>query len=199
MRIESVALGTFVILSILASATVNFSEVEERSSIQPRNVAFSIWWVIFSLLIASAIQFYHSPSSSEAAWFVTASLAETVVWAFSVERYPRLALASILLSTATAYPAVLLESRLLPSAAYGLYAGWLTVASVLSTLSNFSGLDTTRALLPVSLFVGGVAVASKNVWFAVPLVWALLLQKSIDYNVAASLVPSLASITVALL
>lgn len=144
----------------------NLPKREERPPLQPKDAAFGVaWLVIFTALLATA---WRIPPTS--AILVTASLACSAAWAVSWKRaWTRTATACIWAATALAWAAAGCTEEV----AVGLYAGWLSVASVLVLPA------VPHAALPVL----STAVALLSTWTGaeaapVAVAWATLMQRS---------------------
>lgn len=190
MRAIAIALGTCTLASLVSASFVDFTQTP-TSSIAPRKVAFSIWGLIYTLLAASAVVIGStraSPSPLYPHVLVCISLAITCVWSATVTRARGIAFLALATSAATAWASLhaVRDHLLLLSTAYGLLAGWLSVATTISTLS-----DDTRILVLASTLVGSGCVAIGTPWPSVALLWGLVCQQRVDASVWTSILVTL--------
>lgn len=192
MRAVAIALGACTLASLTSASFVDFSKTP-KSGIVPRNGAFSIWGVIYTLLGASAAVLASvrtAPASILPHVLTSVALGITCVWSATVSRYRRIATLSLAASALTAWASLYgVRENLLYSAAYGLFAGWLSVATTIS-----SGTDDTRALVVASTIVGSASVGLSTPWPCVSLLWGLVCQRVVDRAVMGSIVLTLVSI-----
>ena len=163
-----VAVIAAVVVAWLASSRVEFATVS-ASALQPRAPAFGIWLVIFPLLAIVPAE-----DDVRATW--TVSLALAAAWADVVRRLPdnRRAAAALLAASATvAWLGGVRARRATVSTriAAGLYAGWLSVATLLA-----SGVED--GLLAASAVVAALAVATRAPTASLAVAWASALQKT---------------------
>jgi len=192
MRAVAIALGACTLASLTSASFVDFSKTP-KSGIVPRNGAFSIWGVIYTLLGASAAVLASvrtAPASILPHVLTSVALGITCVWSATVSRYRRIATLSLAASALTGWASLYgVRENLLYSAAYGLFAGWLSVATTIS-----SGTDDTRALVVASTIVGSASVGLSTPWPCVSLLWGLVCQRVVDRAVMGSIVLTLVSI-----
>lgn len=193
MRAIAIALGTCTLASLVSASFVDFT-MTPTSAIAPRNVAFSIWGLIYTLLAASAVVLGStrvSPSPLYPHILVCVSLAITCVWSATVTRVRGIAFVALAASALTAWASLyaVRDQQLILSAAYGLLTGWLSVATTISTL-----IDDTRILVLASTLVGSGCVAIGTPWPSVALFWGLVCQRSMDASVWASILLTLVAV-----
>ena len=157
MRPIALALGACTLASVVSSSFVDFARTP-TSDLVPRRGAFSIWGLVYTLLVASAAVLGSArggaPSSPVPHVLVCAALAITCVWSATVARAPRVAFAALVASALATWVALpFAHEHLLYAATYGLLAGWLAVAVTIST-----GINDTRALLGASVVVGAASL-----------------------------------------
>lgn len=192
MRLIAIALGTCTLASLTSASIVDFSKTP-TSGLVPRKGAFSIWGLIYTLLAASAVVLGSTratPSPILPHILACVALGITCVWSATVTRIPHLATLSLVTSALTAWVSLaLVRDNPIYSAAYGLLAGWLSVATTIS-----AGIDDTRALVVASVAVGSASVGLSTPWPCVSLLWGLVSQRVIDRAVVGSIVLTVASI-----
>lgn len=199
----AVALGACTLASLLAGSSVDFSEAP-ASALAPRRGAFSVWGLVYTLLAASAVVLGSArdarPPSAAAAVvapvLVCVSLALTCAWSGLVTRAPRGASLAVLAASAVAAwtaVGVLGDARgadlLVHAAAYGLLAGWLSVATTISLPT-----DDTRALAGAAGAVGAASVGLATPWPCAALLWGLAWQRAFDRAVVGAIVLALAGL-----
>lgn len=192
MLAASVVLG--VVAAWAASAKLNFATVP-TPSIQPRSMAFGIWLIIFPLLLASAVLYAGEDSlfPPRAVVALVASLALASAWAAALhEDWRRMAALLLLLSTVSAWVSSAWSSS--EAAAWllrlslGLYAGWLSVATLLAlAIALPARTDTPWSLLVGSVVVATASVSLKQPFACASVAWALLLQKEDSVPAALAL------------
>jgi hypothetical protein len=147
-----------------------FPVVQSRWPVQPVGWAFSIWGVIFLLLIAGAAYglWRHrvDPAWQAMRGPLAVSLGLGAFWIMAAQWQPLLATAMILVMAATAILALLrAPGDLRAGAPVGLYAGWLTAASGVATGASLSGYGVVSAqaaaLVMLSLLL---VIASVVLW-----------------------------------
>lgn len=192
MRIIAVALGACTLASLTSASFVDFSKTP-TSGIVPRKGAFSIWGLIYTLLGASAVVLASTraaPASIYPHVLASVALGITCVWSATVTRYRRIATLSLAASALTAWASLYgVRDNLVYSAAYGLFAGWLSVATTIST-----GTDDTRALVVASTIVGSASVGLSAPWPCLSLLWGLVCQRTVDRAVVGSIVLTIVAI-----
>ena len=197
MRAIAIALGICTLASLVSSSFVDFSKTP-TSDLTPRKGAFAIWGLIYTLLIASAIvvgSVRHGTISPLPHLLVCVALVITCAWSVAVTRSRRVALVALVASALTTWASLFfVRDDLLFSVAYGLLAGWLSVATTLSTESN-----DTRALAVGSVVVGSACVGLSTPWPCASLLWGLACQRTVDPVVAGSIVATLSAITASVL
>lgn len=192
MRAVAIALGACTLASLTSASLVDFSKTP-TSAIVPHRGAFSIWGVIYTLLGASAVVLASvrtPPASILPHVLACVALGITCVWSATVTRYRRIVTLSLAASALTAWASLYgVRDNLVYSAAYGLFAGWLSVATTIST-----GTDDTRALVVASTIVGSASVGLSTPWPCVSLLWGLVCQRVVDRAVVGSIVLTLVAI-----
>ena len=187
-------LGTCTLASLISSSYVDFSRTP-TSELTPRKGAFSIWGLIYTLLGASAFtvgSLRRDAVDPTPHVLVSAALATTLAWSLSVGRVRAVALAALAVASLLAWSSLaFVDGReILFSAAYGLLAGWLSVATTLSTER-----DDTRTLAVASCAIGIASVALGAPWPCASLLWALVTQRRFDATVIASIAIALVAAT----
>lgn len=97
-------------------------------TLQPHPTAFAIWLLIFSSLVAVAPYM----QTARSAVSVLASLVFATAWTLAFPDAPRVATATIGASAAAAWVGVAVARHAAVRVAVGLYAGWLSVATLLN-------------------------------------------------------------------
>ena len=129
--------GAILVCSVMASwwAGSRLSYTYDLPRISPRPAAFSVWILLYALLLGRAA----IPSETPAAMLLTsASLLVTVVWTLledGMARVASLAISTFLASVAASKTS---EDVDLP---VDLYAAWLSVATMLSLATAVPALD----------------------------------------------------------
>lgn len=189
MRAIAIALGTCTLASLVSASFVDFTTTP-TSAIVPHRVAFSIWGLIYTLLIASAVVLGSTRTVSSPLYphiLVCIALTITCVWSATVTRAHGGATVALAASALTAWSSLYaVRDQPLLSATYGLFTGWLSVAATIST-----GTDDTRVLLAASALVGSASVVIGTPWPGVALLWSLVFQKTVDRYVVGSIVLTL--------
>lgn len=192
MRPVAIALGVCTLASLISASFVDFSTTP-TSEIVPRRGAFSIWGLIYTLLGASAIVLASTraaPASILPHVLACVALGITCIWSATVTRFRRVATLSLAASALTAWASLYgVRDNVLYSAAYGLLAGWLSVATTIST-----GTDDTRALVAASTIVGCASVGLSTPWPSLALLWGLVCQRVIDRAVVGSIALTLVAV-----
>ena len=175
-----------VIAAVAASAAsasiVDFSR-EQRPSVQPRSGAFSIWAIVYSLLLASSMWANSDTYPKLAVLSTVCSLLVTSLWSFSAARQwsPTsailLALSAVLAWIAVAMTPVSRQlASLVVQSAIGLYAGWLTAATAINVALIDARLDSPATLLLTAILGGAVSIMLRRPVPCVSIVWALAWQ-----------------------
>ena len=168
----SVAVVAGVLAAWGASAELDFGGAPV-SNLQPRNVAFGIWGVIFALQLASAVVLDERDFSSRAVLALVGSLALSTAWA-KVWAVNRRGAALVLLAAAgVAWTSLAWSEHPLARAATGVYAGWLSVATVLNAVP----VAPPWVLPLVASGVAGASVALGKYEPLLAVVWATVLQR----------------------
>lgn len=166
------------------------------STLQAAGYAFSIWGVIYAGLVAFAI--YQSlPSTKETpglralGWPSVVAMAGCGLWLIAAVYDIKLATMLIIIGSAVAlciplsrrYPVQHQREFWLVAAPLSMLAGWLTVASAINTLTVLTGWGIINAstapgwaaggVIAVVLLGAGVAAASKNWIYPLPIAWGL--------------------------
>lgn len=166
------------------------------STLQAAAYAFSIWGVIYAGLVAFAI--YQSlPSTRETpglralGWPSVVAMAGCGLWLIAAVYDIKLATMLIIIGSAAAlciplsrrYPVQHQREFWLVAAPLSMLAGWLTVASAINTLTVLTGWGVINAstapgwaaggVIAVVLLGAGVATASKNWIYPLPIAWGL--------------------------
>ena len=170
----SVWLSASVVLGVAAawgsSAQLDFRQ-GPISNLQPRGGAFAIWLVIFTLQLVAAVLLQHVAWSARAVVALVASLALCTVW---TKVWPHRAAGYVLLAAAAvAWTSLAWSAHPLPRAATGIYAGWLTVATVLNLVPVAP--PWVLPLVATAAASGSVALGKYEPLLAVT--WAVLLQR----------------------
>ena len=197
MRTIAIALGACTLASLTSASFVDFSKTP-TSGIVPRRGAFSIWGLIYTLLGASSVVLASTraaPASLLPHVLASVALGITCLWSATVTRYRRVATLSLAASALTAWASLYgVRDNLLYSAAYGLFAGWLSVATTISL-----GTDDTRALVVASTIVGSASMGLSTPWPCLSLLWGLVCQRVVDRAVAGSIAITLVAVVTSVL
>lgn len=183
MRAISLALGACTAASLYSSSLVDFSQTPS-SALTPRRGAFSIWGLIYTLLIACTVVVASLRGEVKLLphVLVCVSLAITCAWSLTVSRSRGLAVLALISSALAAWTSLpFVKDNHLFSAAYGLLAGWLSVAVTIST-----ELNDRRVLVVASSAIGAASVSLSTPWPVISLIWGLVGQLQIDRVVAGS-------------
>ena len=157
-------------------------------------IAFSIWFPIYLLLIASSIYAITQPVPMRTALLVAAAEVLTAAWVplFLANTRATLVSASIVLAAAAASAVGAVFTSSMPwtaspwpclvfvSGSFGLFAGWLCCAAVLGVgiALQAYGVETPQwLLLGLSILVAALTLASRNPILALPCAWALVWQE----------------------
>ena len=185
-------LGTSTLLTICSSSTIRFQSTY-RPVFQPKNIAFSIWGIIFLLLLASSVSmFVNQAPNSNSVIFTSTSLILCSLWTlnFSEKNYI-ISLLLLLLGASTSLVGLIflkkstgIESWLY-EISFSLLSGWLFVATLLgfSIAMHENGIndfDSYYMLLFASLFIYSTSILVKKPILNIPILWALLFQCDIN-------------------
>ena len=207
-RLSAIALFVGVTASLAASAlsglyrqsSIGSVSNNNRLSITPRSGAFSIWSVIYPLLIVSALHAVTAPVS-ETVPFAPAVLiacAEVLsgIWVplFLANTNTSLVVAAVvlLIATACAIAAVALvgppdggaswQRTVGVQISFALFAGWLLCAATLSVcIAAKAQTDSVIPRWTLLILAGAAAISAgvtKNPVMALPCAWALVWQES---------------------
>lgn len=159
--------------------------------ITPRRGAFSIWGLIYPLLVVSAVSMRSRPAPPGVAAALGASLALSAAWVplFAANTPPSLVGAALALCgalgaavAAVAFaggPSLEAPAKIAVQAPAALYAGWLCCAAVLSigiALKAYALALPDWSLLALALGVTLLTVATRNPVLALPALWAIAWQ-----------------------
>lgn len=212
MRSEALILGTGVAASLLASflsgsfrqdTSIGTVSRERRLDITPQGGAFSIWSVIYTLLIASSIYAASRPVDLPAAVLILAAELLSAAWVplfLANTQASLVGAAGVLLMAAGVATAAVFRVGALTSAAsvteavcvqtsFALFAGWLSCAAVLGVgiaLQAFDVATPRWALSLLALGVGSLAALSRNPVLCLPCIWALLWQREFTAETAGA-------------
>lgn len=176
-------IGTLVLLVMMFSSRVKFEDIH-TPQIQPQKGAFSIWFIIFAALFATA---YSSRDSEEFHRTLIAALISCFLWTFAANTV--WAAPVLIAATGFSYAsAMLCRDDHFACTGPRLLAGWLTLASALSIIIHARKfwkaltLWEERFVLIVCLLLHRVCLHKVGGWVsAIPLVWAAMFsQKKID-------------------
>lgn len=197
MRPIAIVLGVCTVASVASASLVDFSRTP-TSALVPRKGAFSIWGLIYTLLIASAVVLGSAranPKSILPHVLVCVALGVTCMWSAIVTRFRRVASLCLFVSALVVWISlVYVRNNLLFSVAYGLLAGWLSVATTISMETN-----DTRALLVASLAVGTVSIGLSTPWPCASMLWGLVCQRVLDKAIVNSILLVVVSIAASVL
>ncbi len=186
-------LATSTLITICSSSTIRFKSTY-RPVFQPENGAFSIWGIIFSLLLASSVSmFVNQAPNSNSVVFISASLILCSLWTltFSEKKY----ITSFLLLlfgglTSLVGLTFLKKSTNIESWIYeisfSLFSGWLFVATLLAFAiamheNGIDDFDSYYMLLFSSLLIYSISILVKKPILNIPILWALLFQSDINF------------------
>lgn len=180
-------LAASIVLGVLASwtagARLDFRDLS-KPSIQPRPVAFSIWIVIFPLLLATASSAGSAVFPPRAVVALVGSLVLATAWAVAIDlRWTSLAAATLLLAASAAWLSSAwcafdpTARSWLVRAALGLYAGWLSVAALLALSIADARWDSPVALVFAACAVSVASTALRQPFACAAVAWAVLLER----------------------
>lgn len=199
-RIMSIVLGMTVVLAIFCSTSfLSRTTYPFRPKLQPANGAFGIWSVIFLSAISHAVYAFFNSSDANAReeslrlQSITLLLQGIAfglcsVWAYTFYKQQFRMSAAILVtaflcSVASLFPDAILFSEergmwkpfLLRRVSVGLFAGWLLVASALSSTYVFrSVLDKEWVIVLLASLSSLVSVSFRQPFVALSFLWALI-------------------------
>lgn len=192
-----------------------FPVVIPRPSVQPAGYAFSIWALIYLLLLLHAVTFvwrrHDDDDWLQTAPALTLSLLIGSVWLYIAPQWPLLAEAAILAMAATALLAFLradtFSDRLTLALPLGIYAGWLSAAAAVSTgviLAGYGFLSDSIAALAmlvliVALVLGVQMRQPRAPEYGLTALWALIGVMAANWgqNVIVFLAATLAALALA--
>lgn len=182
------------LLGTIASASRFDGADLTRVSYQPSNTAFSIWGVIYLLLLLSAFALFHTtphPNLDMFTGFLAGSLCLCSTWAILVSSHKVLSSAALMSATILAACAVLtvpFDPKTPTSwfliAGPGLLLGWLTLASGLAAAIAMHSLNWSEPpawiLLPAAMLTTGTSIVTENLFPMLSLLWgAAFSQKTV--------------------
>lgn len=198
MEWSAPVLGFGVLASIVSSAlsasygsnSIGSVSNEHRIDATPRRQAFSIWGLIYLLLICNVIYTINNPLDARSTISLVIAELLTAVWVplFIANTTWSLAAAAVVLVMAAASSVLSVvyigPFRMKPwtdaiflHTAVALFAGWLCCAALLGTaisLKTAFGVNLPKwSLFSVLLVSLGLAMVSKNPVIVAPCVWAL--------------------------
>lgn len=159
-------------LALLGSAIgLNFKSLH-RPVIQPVGEAFAIWWVIYACLLAVSIR--------GTAPLLIPSIAFVVGWSVALRMKALKSSAAALASAAAVAWIALARSApvSIESIGIGVFAGWLTVASVLAGLISVRADGHPILLLALTIFTAVASIVLRRAAPMLSVLWACLLQSS---------------------
>lgn len=169
----SFALSPALSAGFAGFTSTQFPIVQDRWPVQPVGWAFSIWGLIYLLLIASALfGLFRRPEDPQ--WQVmrlplALSLGLGTFWIAVANWQPVAATVMIIFMTAGALAALFRAPReqraLVP---VGLYAGWLTAATGIAVAIVLSGFDVISAQAAALLAIAGLLVCALAVQWRRP-------------------------------
>lgn len=167
-----------------------------ETTLEAAGYAFSIWSLIYAGLVTFAI-YQALPSTKETpglralGWPSAVAMAGCGLWLIAAVYDIKLATLLIIIGSAAAlciplsrrYPVQHQKEFWLVAAPLSMLAGWLTVASAINTLTVLTGWGLINAgsapgwaaggVIAVVLLGAGVAAASKNWIYPLPIAWGL--------------------------
>lgn len=174
-------------------------ERQPLPSFQPRPVAFSIWFALFLIGAGHGVLLLFLPSraASESSWWYAASFLVAASWpllysrrmyaasSFAVLLSCVLSLTSLIVFDLGSYSS---DGRtVLYRVGPGMLFGWLAIASALSlVLAGFDSLDHPTTLITASSLVSGIALAFRQPYACLPVLWACALHRDIAPYAALS-------------
>lgn len=217
VRIHAVLIGFSILTSLLSNAFFgsNIGEVSSlnRLSFTPRNPAFSIWGVIYTLLVVFCVfvAFTEDPGiSSRGSLAVVCTLLLTAMWVpvFSYNtKYSLLAASVVLWLSFACGMWVLIHENLWTfenwaktiavDASLSLFTSWLGVASVIGTgiALQSVGVEVTNAVVLVAASsLSIVSIYLKNPVLPIGLLWGVIWMEKSIHIWASSVVLALTSI-----
>jgi hypothetical protein len=162
-----VLLGTFV--TTVSSYIIGVKRQPYRPSIQPRNDAFSIWGLIFILLIASGIALLDANQPLLPSFFCLMSLLSCTLWLFIADtRFAVYALTSACIFGSCAsvlykHTPTLANSVVLIGP--NILFSWLTLASALAFIIHMKEFRniSEQFWMPIPFLLFNIAIACTNV------------------------------------
>ena len=173
------AIALAVGAALATSTSLDFASAP-RPALQPRKSAFSIWGLIFPLLLAGAA---FVPARAVLPLWLALVCASAWGLAFRARAWRAaagcLAAAAVLAWTATILaPLEATGAAWLGHAGTGLFAGWRTVAALLGVAIAAPRADGPVALAVASAAVAALAVATRRPAPCVAVAWAAALQRA---------------------
>ena len=210
-RINAAIVGVSILASLLSNAIFgsNIGEVSRlnKLSFTPQNPAFSIWGIIYTLLIVFcafvAIQGENSGISARGCMALTCTLLLTAAWVplFSANTKISLGTASLVLWGSFGCGMWILFNEKLwtkgsvakiiaVDTSLSLFTGWLGVASVIGTAIFFKTFDLVATRAVVLVAAASLSIMSlylKNPVLPIGLLWATIwMEKSADIWISLS-------------
>jgi hypothetical protein len=190
MLFDGLAVIVSTLVVILASAKIRVKKQEGVLSFQPKNIAFSIWSLIFSILIVSGVRLLDENNHNIASVFVMLANISSMSWLlYQTSTFSPLFL---YVGATCAFIALTQLKDTLSIIGPSLLFSWLTVASALSTSYQYKknkGTDLNKyiVLIPVailntcaSIFVTYKSSYVSGLVIAFVLLWAAAFSNSIE-------------------
>tara|TARA_B100002051_G_scaffold267135_1_gene295210 strand:- start:468 stop:1094 length:627 start_codon:yes stop_codon:yes gene_type:complete len=182
MKVDVIVWLLGLVVMIVASFKVKFSQ-SYSPSFQPSRVAFSIWWLIFvSLAASSTLLFYEDKEYIVPAILLCVSMLSCAAW--TRVNSTNLAVWTLLNACVFAFLATWTFTPFWIRAGPSLLAGWLSVALALGVtihLHDYGQIEEQEWFpLPFLLTNVVLAVALEAPIVSVPLVWSALFAPSIN-------------------
>lgn len=181
---SGVLLVIFTFIVMFVSATVGVNKQSHIPSYQPKNIAFSIWSIIFLSLIISGVYSIIKHNNIYSNTFTCASLLCCSLWlVFQLRKESPLIL---YLASILAFIGVVFSENIPVVIGPALLCGWLIVASSLSTMIQIKKNDDVVVLPFILMHFASVVCSTKlgikesGYILVLPLLWTSLWSKTFD-------------------
>lgn len=187
---EAILVGTGLVATLVSGAVwggeIGAVSRERPTSITPRDAAFGIWGVIYTLLAASTIYVATSPHrrTTTVPWWaalVATSEVLAALWIplFSQSRAFVLSACVLCAACVAATAALSTMPPLFLEVATSMFAGWLWCAAALGVVLALPS-SPKAVLVALAFVVGGVAVGLRAPALIAPCAWLLLMQPDLS-------------------
>ena len=190
-----VFVGATTVSAWMSSFLIDFRP-QTRPSIQPKSAAFSIWLLIFPLIIFNSFYAGTEKFPNEPSILIATSMATTILWALA-SRYKHFPLAFVLLVSISIQAWI--AHVLLPSVdgaldvsihlGTGLFAGWTGVASIISLAIAYKQFDDARTLFLVNM-LGILSLCFQRPVPMVSVLWGLIFSETENIYIVSNIILS---------